>query len=888
MKMVTSFRFKTFGSIKSLLTIALFGSMVLSGFNANALKENTSTEMAPLTGCTVPMSLSVGSFTATTVNVTWPFVPGAGWFVFEYRIVGAPSWTAGGSAGAAATAKTISGLTASTNYEVRGRIFCSGSPSSSAWSTPVTFTTLALAGCELPPVITASAITGTTFTLTWPAVTGAGWYSFRYKETTSAVWIDGGTSGGATTSKNFIGFTPNTSYNVEARTHCAVGGAISAYSSIIVTTPDVPTSSVLAGTATICIGESTPLTVTITNGTSPFTVVYKINAVYTTVSGYISGSNITVTPTVSGTYELVSVTDANGYLGIGNAGTATITVNTPAVPVTPGTYTDVEVIADGGTADFASSCDIIGSITDLPGGNVIGSTSMQVVLATTVVSTNFNGYNIGRRYYTMAPTSDGSAIVKMYFTQADFDDYNANSVGALLLPTSGNNADPNKNHFRLITTTGLPYPTAPLGADLNWDGTYWVLTTSLASVNNGFYFTTQPDCIGINVTGLGVTSVTAASVSVSWTSVVTNPPFGDYSFQYREVGAPSWISGGSANNAATTKTIFGLTPGLNYEIQIRRNCSSQSSGPWSASVSFTTLSTGCGTPMVITSPVTSTANSATVNWTSVAGVSFYDLRYKATASGTWISAGTATSAATSKIITGLSASTNYEVQGRTNCPNGAASAWSASELFTTPAAAGCALAPSLTISDITALGATANWAAVAGAGWYEFQYKETSSPTWIFGGTASGAATSKIFNTLNALTNYDLQARTYCPNGVPSAWSSTAMFTTGPGAMIVEEQDKYISIDVADKGLSSSAILGVYPNPVVDIVNIAVAFDNADENATIKLMDMNGRIVREMKTISTEGLNTFEMNLSELSSGLYTVFVYSNNALLMTSKVKKN
>jgi len=70
---------------------------------------------------------------------------------------------------------------------------------------------------------------------------------------------------------------------------------------LVLTTGDaplenIPTASVLSGTDTICPGSSANLNVTITGGKSPYTVVYNNGVSNITVSNYVSGSNITVTP----------------------------------------------------------------------------------------------------------------------------------------------------------------------------------------------------------------------------------------------------------------------------------------------------------------------------------------------------------------------------------------------------------------------------------------------------------------------------------------------------------------------------------------------------------------------------------------------------------------
>lgn len=64
----------------------------------------------------------------------------------------------------------------------------------------------------------------------------------------------------------------------------------------------------------------------------------------------------------------------------------------------------------------------------------------------------------------------------------------------------------------------------------------------------------------------------------------------------------------------------------------------------------------CGTPTGLASSAI-TSSSATLTWSAVSGATSYNISYKPTASGTWT---TTTSATNSKILTGLSASTQYD------------------------------------------------------------------------------------------------------------------------------------------------------------------------------------------------------------------------------------
>ncbi|HRH02221.1 MAG TPA: PKD domain-containing protein [Bacteroidia bacterium] len=120
-------------------------------------------------------------------------------------------------------------------------------------------------------------------------------------------------------------------------------------------------AAVLSGTASICNGNSTNLSVAITGGTPPFSVVYSDGVTSFTVNGYTSGSAIPVTPVATTTYSLVSVTGTGGCVGTGLSGTPTVTVNfgsTAAIlsgstTICTGNSTNLSVAISGGTSPFS-------------------------------------------------------------------------------------------------------------------------------------------------------------------------------------------------------------------------------------------------------------------------------------------------------------------------------------------------------------------------------------------------------------------------------------------------------------------------------------------------------------------------------------------------------
>jgi hypothetical protein len=102
-----------------------------------------------------------------------------------------------------------------------------------------------------------------------------------------------------------------------------------------------PSSSILTGDATICAGSSTNLSVAVTGGVSPYTVTVTDGTSNYTATG-ASPVSIPVSPTLTSTYNIVSVT--GGGTGTGNTGSATVTVipsstNTTTVTGVNGSYT---------------------------------------------------------------------------------------------------------------------------------------------------------------------------------------------------------------------------------------------------------------------------------------------------------------------------------------------------------------------------------------------------------------------------------------------------------------------------------------------------------------------------------------------------------------------
>jgi gliding motility-associated-like protein len=201
---------------------------------------------------------------------------------------------------------------------------------------------------NLPTAILAGATTicnGATTNLS-VALTGAQPWRITYTDGTTPITI-----AGITTSLYTITVNPSTTTTYTLTgvndVNCA-GTAITGTPTIVVNS--TPTAT-LTGTAAICPGSSTALSVSFT-GTSPWDFTYTDGTTPVTITGInTSVYTITVNPSTTKTYSLTHVSDANCN-GTTLMGTPTVTIYAnPVVTTTGGAYCEsgsgVTITADG-------------------------------------------------------------------------------------------------------------------------------------------------------------------------------------------------------------------------------------------------------------------------------------------------------------------------------------------------------------------------------------------------------------------------------------------------------------------------------------------------------------------------------------------------------------
>jgi hypothetical protein len=166
----------------------------------------------------VPSALTYTPTSTTAVTLSWAST-GATTYSLQRKLATATTWTTVNNL--TTTTYNVTGLAACTNYQFQVKSVCG--TTSSAYSAPVTFNTLS----AVPTGMSASAITGTSATLTWTANTSNS-YSIQYKLNSSSTWTT--VSGLTTNSYALTGLTPCSFYNFKVASVC--GGFPTAYSTV--------------------------------------------------------------------------------------------------------------------------------------------------------------------------------------------------------------------------------------------------------------------------------------------------------------------------------------------------------------------------------------------------------------------------------------------------------------------------------------------------------------------------------------------------------------------------------------------------------------------------------------------------------------------------------
>ena len=85
---------------------------------------------------------------------------------------------------------------------------------------------------------------------------------------------------------------------------------------------------------------------------------------------------------------------------------------------------------------------------------------------------------------------------------------------------------------------------------------------------------------------------------------------------------------------------------------------------------------------------------------------------------------------------------------------------------------------------------------------------------------------------------------------------------------------------------SNGSSVSVYPNPSQGVVNIDLYTVKA-QNTLIKVLDMSGRIVKQIEARSEAGMNKLSVDLGDVAQGIYTLQVFENGQMTFVERVRK-
>jgi hypothetical protein len=641
-----------------------------------------------------------------------------------------------------------------------------------------------------------------------------------------------------------------------------------------------PTASVLSGTTSICDGDSASISVAITDGVGPFTVVYTDGTNNFTETGYTSGANIIVSPSSSPvTYQLVSVTDSNLLAGTGNSGSAVITTLPNVVY-----YLDSDSDGYGDVNVSFSSCSALpGFVTNATDCDDTNAAIYRSALLYTDVDND--GYNAGSAVTCYGATlpvgtslstlgsdcNDNNALVHAtfsFYTDADGDGFGSVSATAQLLCAAN-------------ATTAPVAGVSPYNTDC--DDTKSSIRPNAVDV---CYDAIDNDCNG-NVDNVGLPggcipkvanlqSASCGSTVSAFNTIVSasNVP-GAQAFRFKITNMTTNVV--QILDSPTISFQFMNLPGVTFATQYRVEVAIRFAGVWQGFY---------GTPCFVNTPSpvsvvssaqcggTLTSMSQNINSSFVSNVTGY--RYEVTnqtnGQTQYVFSNINRFTLTQLLASNQTFATNYFV--RVACRN--------TDGTYLPEGPGCIVkSPAFPTTQVVSslcnnylvpsMVAPVTVDPVPGATLYKFR---------LFNGTYDFVVESiynrftlSMFPGLEQGTLYSVQAAAQV-GGIfdtnvlgEQKWGKTCTLTTPNAARQTETAASTPRLEVVVNNEFNAL---AYPNPFAANFKLNVT-TNSEENLTVRVYDMLGKLVED-RQVNTTDVETLEVG-ANYPSGVYNVIV---------------
>ncbi|MFT4902760.1 MAG: hypothetical protein ACI84S_000458, partial [Thalassomonas sp.] len=208
----------------------------------------------------------------------------------------------------------------------------------------------------------------------------------------------------------------------------------------------------------------------------------------------------------------------------------------------------------------------------------------------------------------------------------------------------------------------------------------------------------------------------------------------------------------------------------------------------------------------------------------------------------------------------------WQVRGVCSSDNSDASAWSATQSFTTLAP--CSKPQNTNVTSITSSEGLLGWDIVAPATSYDVRFKLYGSSWGSWQYTLGVNPNQLLMDSLNAGTYYHWQVRAVCGSSANmSGFTSYNTFSTLASNRITAGD-----VDLMDN-------LNVYPNPTKGFFNISFISEELD-NFEISIVDAFGKIVSNEAQQNFIGEYTKQVDLSAYPRGIYMLQIKTQDSFV--------
>jgi Metallo-peptidase family M12B Reprolysin-like/Secretion system C-terminal sorting domain/Bacterial pre-peptidase C-terminal domain/Fibronectin type III domain len=379
---------------------------------------NTNFTIGGAVACGNATGLTSSAIGNNSATISWTGVANAVSYAVEYKLNSSTVWTSFATAQTATTADLTS-LTQGSLYDWRVQATCTvgtGSFVAAQFTTTVPFV------CNAPTGLASSAITPSSATVSWAAVSGAANYAVDYKLNSDVVWTSAATATTAT-SVAITGLSASSLYDYRVSTNCGANGA-SGFAAAQFTTSAPFLCNAPSGLASSAItSSSATVSWAAVSGAANYAVDYKLNSssVWTSAATATTATSVSITGlSASSLYDYRVSTNCGAN---GTSGFTAAQFTTSAASTCPG---PLDVSTNGTVAGAAT----IPFNTDVKG--LINTTT-------------------DNDYYKFVVTTGGTATITLSTLPADFDVRLYSSNGTTQLAISQNGSTTSETITRTYT-----------------------------------------------------------------------------------------------------------------------------------------------------------------------------------------------------------------------------------------------------------------------------------------------------------------------------------------------------------------------------------------------------------------------------------------------------